>query len=359
LTLFRELEDQGKGDLFLPAAGSVPLSGGAGFSLYRLAWIANLQGEYASARVLAEESLPSLKAAGNSFGLSQALGILASAALNQGDYASARAFLAELLTLSQANGIKRIIGTALCLQGQLAFLQGEMSRAHTLLAESIALLKEIVSSWMPFQNNLAEALSILGRVVTRQGDFARAQTLHEESLAAARHMANPHIVAFSLEGLAEMVVQGKPVWAARLWGAAEFLREANGTPLPAMWHSDYEHSVAAARSSLGEQAFSAHWAAGRTLPLEQALADQEPVPLPPPANAVVPPPVSPASAAGLTPREMDVLRLLTQGLTSAQIAEQLVIGLVTVNSHVRSIYSKLGVTSRSAATRYAIEHHLL
>jgi DNA-binding NarL/FixJ family response regulator len=51
--------------------------------------------------------------------------------------------------------------------------------------------------------------------------------------------------------------------------------------------------------------------------------------------------------------------LLAQGLTSAQIAEQLVIGLVTVNSHVRSIYSKLGVTSRAAATWYALEHHLL
>ena len=63
--------------------------------------------------------------------------------------------------------------------------------------------------------------------------------------------------------------------------------------------------------------------------------------------------------AGLTTREMDVLRLLAQGLTSAQIAEQLVIGLVTVNSHVRSIYSKLGVTSRAAATRYALEHELL
>jgi predicted ATPase len=61
----------------------------------------------------------------------------------------------------------------------------------------------------------------------------------------------------------------------------------------------------------------------------------------------------------LTPRETDVLRLLAQGLTSSQIAERLVIGLVTVNSHVRSIYSKLGVTSRSAATRYALEHHLL
>ena len=62
---------------------------------------------------------------------------------------------------------------------------------------------------------------------------------------------------------------------------------------------------------------------------------------------------------GLTARELDVLRLLAQGLTSAQIAQRLVIALVTVNSHVRSIYSKLGVTSRSAATRRAIEQHLV
>jgi predicted ATPase len=61
----------------------------------------------------------------------------------------------------------------------------------------------------------------------------------------------------------------------------------------------------------------------------------------------------------LTSRETDVLRLLAQGLTSAQIAERLIIGLVTVNSHVRSVYSKLGVTSRAAATRYALEHRML
>jgi DNA-binding NarL/FixJ family response regulator len=56
---------------------------------------------------------------------------------------------------------------------------------------------------------------------------------------------------------------------------------------------------------------------------------------------------------------VEVLRLVAQGLTSAQIAEQLVIGLATVNFHVRSIYSKLGVSSRSAATRYAIERNLV
>jgi DNA-binding NarL/FixJ family response regulator len=76
-------------------------------------------------------------------------------------------------------------------------------------------------------------------------------------------------------------------------------------------------------------------------------------------SSLSPPAQGPKYPAGLTAREMEVLRLLAQGLTSAQIAERLVIGQVTVNSHVRSIYSKLGVTSRSAATRYAIEHEVL
>jgi DNA-binding CsgD family transcriptional regulator/tetratricopeptide (TPR) repeat protein len=355
LVLFRELEDQGGGDI-LPAAG---VADGVAHVLHRLAWIANIRGEYTSACALAEESLLRIRAEGDSdrFTISKTTEILATAVLNQGDYAVAQMILAEKLTIEREDGDKGNMSITLSLQGQLALLQGETNRAHALLAESIALLREIASREMAYQQNLAEALSVLGRVVTRQGDLARAQALHEESLAIARNMATTWIIAFSLEGLAETVVaQGKPVWAARLWGTEEFLRETAGMPLPAAWHPDYEHSVAAARAALGEQAFSALWAAGRTLSLEQVLADREPVPFLLPSRAAVPPP---ASAAGLTPREMDVLRLLAQGLTSAQIAEQLVIGLVTVNSHVRSIYSKLGVTSRSAATRYAIEHHLV
>jgi len=62
---------------------------------------------------------------------------------------------------------------------------------------------------------------------------------------------------------------------------------------------------------------------------------------------------------GLTEREVEVLRLLATGLTDAQIAEQLVLSLHTVHAHLRTIYSKLGVTSRSAATRYAFEHQLV
>ena len=65
------------------------------------------------------------------------------------------------------------------------------------------------------------------------------------------------------------------------------------------------------------------------------------------------------ASSGLTTREVEVLRLLATGLTDAQIAEHLVLSLHIVHAHLRTIYSKLGVTSRSAATRYTFEHRLV
>ena len=67
----------------------------------------------------------------------------------------------------------------------------------------------------------------------------------------------------------------------------------------------------------------------------------------------------PTYPAGLTAREAEVLRLLAQGLTYVQIADLLIISRRTVNGHVTSIYSKLGVTARVEATRFAVEHQLV
>jgi len=61
----------------------------------------------------------------------------------------------------------------------------------------------------------------------------------------------------------------------------------------------------------------------------------------------------------LTQREREVLRFLAQGLTSSQISQELTIKVHTVNTHIRSIYTKLNITTRSAATRYALEHQFL
>jgi DNA-binding NarL/FixJ family response regulator len=60
----------------------------------------------------------------------------------------------------------------------------------------------------------------------------------------------------------------------------------------------------------------------------------------------------------LSGREVEVLRLVARGLTNDQVADQLFLSKRTVTTHLTSIYTKLGVTSRNAATRFALEHGL-
>jgi len=100
----------------------------------------------------------------------------------------------------------------------------------------------------------------------------------------------------------------------------------------------------------------------------QILAAQEPPSVRTPLEASPSPDLSlPSSGlrklaaypAGLTAREVEVLRLVAQGLSDAQVAEQLVVSHRTVTTHLTSIYNKLGVNSRTAATRFAVEHQLV
>ena len=172
----------------------------------------------------------------------------------------------------------------------------------------------------------------------------------------SRELGEKWIIAACLLGLGEVVAaQQKLAWAAQLWGAAEAIRDALGIPIPPIERAEYERSVSSARVHLGEKAFTAAWGQGRSMTPKQALGAQGQKPTPPPAATVTPPPTYPD---GLTAREVEVLRLLAGGMTDLQIAEKLVLSPRTVHAHISSIYSKLGVTSRSAATRYAIEHGL-
>jgi hypothetical protein len=120
------------------------------------------------------------------------------------------------------------------------------------------------------------AIVTLGRIKASQGDFAAALAFHEQSLALARELKDDWLWAFCLEGLASTVAkQGKCEWAAHLWGAAESLRERCGIPISPLDSVDYEPEVADARTQLGEQAFAAAWAEGRTMTFEQVLAPPE------------------------------------------------------------------------------------
>ena len=340
LALFREVGD----------------TGGCVSALNILASVLFYQGEYARAHALLDESRVLSRAAGDVQHHALSLALLGLVLLFRGDLAQAYARLEESLSVSREVGHKRNTSLSMYFLGVVTSLQGDVARASSLLEESLVFFKE-VGEW----GRIAEVFASQARISFSQGDHAAARALMEESLKIARELDYKWNIAVCLEELAAVVAaQGEPVRAVWFMSAAQARREAIGTPLPSLSQAMHEFTFTSARTQLGEQAFDAAWAQGRTMTPEQVLVNLEPMPKPAlttPSSASVA--SLPPLHAGLTPREMDVLRLLAQGLTSAQMAERLVIGLVTVNAHVRSIYSKLGVTSRSAATRYALEHQLL
>jgi predicted ATPase/DNA-binding CsgD family transcriptional regulator len=326
--------------------------------LHDLALMRLERGEYVKARAMYEECLADFRELGDKVGTAASLYQLAVVLfLSLGDQERVGLLLEESLAILKESGSQGKDPLWSSLAGQLALQRGDAAQARSLLEVSVALFKK-----MEDRRHTARSITSLARVEAVQSNYATARALYEESLALCREVDFLGI-ASALEGLAGVVAaQGELVWAARLWGAAEGLRESMGAPIPPVYRADYERSVAATRIQLGDKAFAATWTEGRTMKLEQALASPETVAVPEEVARVAPP--SPAKTlstypAGLTAREMEVLRLLAQGMTSAQIAEQLVIGVVTVNFHVRAIYSKLEVTSRSAVTRYALEHNLV
>jgi len=214
---------------------------------------------------------------------------------------------------------------------------------------------------------ITELLRLLAHVASCQGDAVVARALYNESLTIAREFDYKWYIASCLEELANAVtVQGQPACAARLWDLAEFLRDSVGMSPPPVGRAACDRqigSISAVPAHFEGREFTVARAEERTLLPEQALTAQGPEPMPM-LGRTTPPPTPPAKMsatypADLTAREVEVLRLVAQGLADAQVAEQLVISPRTVNWHLTSIYSKLQVSSRCGATRYAIEHKLV
>jgi predicted ATPase/DNA-binding CsgD family transcriptional regulator len=136
-------------------------------------------------------------------------------------------------------------------------------------------------------------------------------------------------------------------------------------------HADYylalteqaESALAEARNKPGENAFAAAWEAGtpqEALEAElQILSQTEVLSIPPATPHLIQSSPIPVISHGLTAREVEVLRLVSTGMSNNQIAEQLVLSPNTVNAHIQSIYRKVDVNSRSGATRFAMEHQLI
>jgi DNA-binding CsgD family transcriptional regulator len=203
------------------------------------------------------------------------------------------------------------------------------------------------------RHNMMCTRLMLASLTLRQDNDALARAQYEEGLALALELGATGAIAAGLKGLGCVATaQGHFTCAALLWAAAEGFPESLNVYIP---QTLLERAQAATRAHLEESALAKALADGRAMTPAQALAAYKRLPMQPALQAKRPP----AYPAGLTAREVEVLRLVAAGLTDAQVAERLVISLRTVTTHLTSIYNKLGVSSRAAATRFAVERHLI
>jgi DNA-binding CsgD family transcriptional regulator len=207
---------------------------------------------------------------------------------------------------------------------------------------------------------IASALNDLGVVVGDRGNLARAAALHLESLGRWCQAGTREGVADALANLATDAASGHAEHAARLFGAAAALAEALGYAFELPERVMHERALAKLTAAMGEEAFDAAFTGGRSLSLDQAVAE---------AVSIWPDPVgsSPSLRSGvlepsrgeLSSREGEVLRLLVAGASNIEIAASLFISPRTVQTHLTNIFGKLGVGSRSAAVAYAYRHKLV
>ncbi len=329
-----------------------------GKALKSAGWIAFQQKDFDHAETLLSEGLEVYRLLGDKQNIATSLYRLGLVALAKGDYPLAQALTEDALSLYNQVGSKEGIADSLLVLSYVAIEQGEYSRAREQVEQGLLLFREIGDQWA-----MTYTLLGLARVVLLQGDAVTAQTLTEESLAISIELGNLGGIASCLEQMAEIsAAQEQLIWAVLLWGAAEHLRETTTITL----ESNQQSVVNAVRNKLGEETFNSMWLQGRRMTPEQAIAARESVftqvsrkAKRQQALSTSPTKQKVSYPLGLTPREVDVLRLVAQGLTDAEIAERLDISYRTVSTHLTSIYNKLGIHSRVAAVRFAVENRLV
>jgi non-specific serine/threonine protein kinase len=335
---------------FEDSAGLCAQVGDAHGRAVALGWLGftiALEGDYPRGGALLDESVSLLRSLGDLHGAGWALSRRGMLARTQGDFAQAKALLEEALGLQRPTGGDEAVAFVLNNLGQLARIGGDYASAEQLLEESLGVFRALDA-----KSQVGWTLGCLGNVARLQGQFDRAQQLLDESvgllnaIGCARHAAQSLCFAGVLA-----VQQGHFVRGVRLIGAGATYAQLRAS-LDADELREWDQSLTAARSRLGEDAYRAAWADGQATQLAQAVAyalssaksgsavDQQPT----------------SSAWPLSPREREVAMLIARGHSNREIAEQLVIGERTAEAHVTHVLTKLGLRSRAQVAVWVLEH---
>lgn len=319
----------------------------------RLHWQA---GNYAAGLELAEAALRVFRLTGDRAWTAHSLCTLGRLIYQQGDDLEARRLVSESLALYRELGEKQGMVESLNQLAVMSLAQSDHEMARRLSGEAIALARQLGDLSL-----LSHTLGWRGRIALGQGELPLARDLIQEALRLQQRVGYKVGILESLITTASLAdATAQPQRAVRLCGAVESLTAVWGARLKRTTSQWHKRNAVAARAQLAEVAFDGAWAEGQAMSMEQAIAEAHQV-LSAVESTTTPSsaPAGPRDPNALTPRELEVLRLLVAGLSYEQIAEKLIVSRRTVNTHVTAVYGKLGVNSRSAASRYALEHKLV
>jgi predicted ATPase/DNA-binding CsgD family transcriptional regulator len=333
--------------------------------------MAMLQRDDDAAAELLERSLGMYRGLGDRLGISCALVAVGMVAMRRDDHETAAANYHEAYRLRLELGDRLWLSRSYAGLGYLAHYHGERERALAMLHLSVATARESGD-----RREVGHTLVRLAYELADQGRLDDAENLLVKALSTFRELWVAQGTADTLAVYGKVALaRGQPRRAALMFSAARAMYDVLGMRLEPPSHADmreFEKALDALRERLGEPEFARIASQAQQLSPEDALAYREPegvpavrVPARPDSGAREAGAASPTTSrrqrypAGLTEREVEVLRLVAAGLTNVEAAERLTVSRHTVNMHLRSIYAKLEVNSRTAAARFAVEEHII
>jgi DNA-binding CsgD family transcriptional regulator len=305
---------------------------------YLRGWLSLLQGDPVAARPWIAHAIATARTTGQVALLSESLSIAATIEDLAGDLAAARGHLHEAEAITSGLDDFPAIIELISSQSVHAIFQRDFATVTAASLEGVRLAREAGDLF-----RVESFLGFLGMVGLLSGDNHAAHSHFVEALKVARHIDNRLTQYYGLAAAGWYAsTAGHPRLAAQLLGAAETLATQTGADMLGPSLPFLTSAKQSARESLGAPSFDAEYATGKRMSRNAAvhLALDE--------SASLDAPAAEGPAAGpLAKREVEVARLIADGMSNKQIGARLFISEATVASHVRHIMDKLGFNSRS------------